>query len=275
MTQAIAIRRTRRRLQLQPSPAEWVRLRPGLRVLVVGASGAIGGAVVRVLAANRATIGAHSYRHGDTLRRLVKTEALADARIMLYPAELSTQRTCHALVDRFVRWAGGIDGLVQLSGDVRRPCRWEELTEAEWLADLNVNLSGPFFLVQRAMQAMRSAGGTIILTSTASARHGGGTHSMAYGVAKAGIECLTKGLARDGAPHGIRVNAVAPGFIDTPFHRVRMQRNLEDLARRAALVPLGRAGTPEEVAGLIAYLLSPGADYMTGECIAISGGDWL
>ena len=254
-----------------------VRLDAGKRVLVVGASGSIGAAVVRLLAQQAAVIGAHYHEHREPLQRLAKQQRLDEARLQLYAAELSSQPRCHVLVDQFVKWAGGIDGLVQLSGNIRLPRPWQDVTEGEWAADLAVNLSGPFFLAQRAMHYMKTQpdGGRIILTSTASAQHGGGSTSMAYGVAKAGIECLAKGLARDGAPHGILVNVVAPGFIDSPFHTERMRRSREQLVQRAALVPLKRAGTPDEVARVILFLLSVGGDYITGQCLAVSGGDWL
>jgi 3-oxoacyl-[acyl-carrier protein] reductase len=258
------------------SPIRHPRPEAGRRFLIIGASGGIGYAVVRLLVERGARLGAHYYRHPGPLRRLLAGGRLSGSQIRLYQAELSTQRRCHDLVDRFVRWAGGIDGLVQLSGTVHQPCRWEAISEASWGADLRVNLDGPFFLAQRAMRYMRAhGGGRIILTSTASARHGGGPTTMAYGVAKAGVECVVKALAREGASHRILVNAVAPGLIDTPFHVERMGRRPAELTRRAALVPLKRMGTPEEVAHLIIYLLSSGASFITGECIAVSGGDWL
>jgi len=162
-----------------------------------------------------------------------------------------------------------------LTGSIHRPVSWNEITEEDWDRDLGVNLKGPFFLAQAAMAAMTATGGRIILTSTASARHGGGPNSMIYGLAKAGIEYLVKALARVGAPHNILVNAIAPGLIKTAFHTVRLKRTREQLARRADLVPLKRAGSPREVAGVIAFLASDSASYLTGECINVSGGDWL
>lgn len=252
-----------------------ISIKPETRILVVGASGDMGGALVRLLVPWGVKIGAHYFENRGALDRAIMESGLDSASIKLFQADLSSQQACHMLVDSFVNWAGGIDGLVQLSGNIQKPCPWQELTEQEWLADLNVNLSGPFFLAQRAMHYMKEGGGRVVLMSTASAQHGGGATSMAYGVAKAGIECLTKGLAREGARHGILVNAVAPGFIATKFHTARMHRDEETLKKRAELVPLKRAGTPEDVARMIVYLLSSGGDYITGQCLAISGGDWL
>jgi len=122
---------------------------------------------------------------------------------------------------------------------------------------------------------MRRTGGRIILMSTASASHGGGSSSLAYGVAKAGIECLVKGLARDCAPDNILVNAVAPGFIETKFHTRKMKKTADELRQRVQLVPMKRAGTTAEFAGAILFLLSEGAAYITGQTLTIAGGDWL
>lgn len=122
---------------------------------------------------------------------------------------------------------------------------------------------------------MKNNGGRILLTSTASASHGGGSVSLAYGVAKAGIECMIKGMARDCAKHNILVNAIAPGFFLTKFHTEKIKRTQEQLQERINLIPLKRAGTTVEFAGTVMYLLSESASYITGQVIAISGGDWL
>lgn len=247
----------------------------GKRVLVAGASGGIGRATIRLLAHSDVWIGAHYKSNDATLYELIKKNELDQSRIHLFQADLTTAEASRKLVEAFVEWAGGIDVLVQLTGGVVQPVPWNKVTEAQWQADLDLNLTAPFFLAQSAMKYMQSSGGKIILASTASARHGGGRTSLAYGVAKAGIECLTKGLARIGASQGILVNAICPGFINTKFHTQQMHRTEQDLRRRAELVPLKRAGTPLDVAGMILYLASPLGNYITGECIPISGGDWL
>ena len=250
-------------------------LKPGMRICIAGASSDIGQALLEVLAGSDMKIGAHYFSARKSLGRFIEAGDCAQTNIKLYDGDLSTQSACDSLIDSFVDWAGGIDSLIHLAGNVKNPSHWEELTADDWKADLDINLSAPFFLARRAMKYMKPYGGRIVLTSTASAKHGGGKFSMAYGVAKAGVECLVKGLAREGASSEILVNAVAPGFIETKFHTDRMKRNEQDLKERAKLVPLGRAGKPEDVARMVVYLISQGGNYITGECISVSGGDWL
>lgn len=240
------------------------------RVLVVGASGGIGRAVVAaLLEAGASKVGAHHHRGGARLKGLL---AVGRTRVKAFPSDLTRAESAAALIANFARWAGGIDALVVLSGGAT-PALSAAVTPKQWRADLELNLTTPFFLAREAMKRMRS-GGRVVLCSTASAAHGGGPDTLAYGAAKAALECVVKGLARDGAPRGIRVNAVAPGFIKTGFHE-RLGRSAERVAARAKLVPLGRAGTPEEAAAAVLFLASPSSSYVTGHCLAVSGGDYL
>jgi 3-oxoacyl-[acyl-carrier protein] reductase len=246
------------------------------RVLIAGASSDIGLALMHRLAKAGWHIGAHCHRGRDRIEKMVGELTVSDGNFRIFESDLSSRDECRRLVDDFATWAGGIDALVQLTGNVSAVRHWETLEEPDWLADIAVNLSAPFFLAQRAFAYMKQgSGGRIVLMSTASASHGGGQDTLAYGVAKAGVECLAKGLARGGAPHNILVNALAPGLIDTRFHRDQLGRDADAVRRRADLVPLKRAGRPEDVARMAEYLLSEGGDFITGEVIAISGGDWL
>ncbi|MFA5088796.1 MAG: SDR family oxidoreductase [Candidatus Omnitrophota bacterium] len=245
----------------------------GKRILLVGASGDLGYAVLERLSGCDILVGAHYCHNRSRLDQFLARENRA--KIKLFSGEVSSQSGSRKIVQSFKKWAGGIDGLIQMSGSVSHVRHWEDLNQGDWDRDIAVNLSGPFFLAQEAMKHMKREGGKVIFTSTASASHGGGGNSMAYGTAKAGIECITKGLAREGAKQNILVNAVAPGLIMTKFHREQMHRTKKQLEERARLVPLKRAGSPEDVAGMVMYLLSPAGNYITGHIINVSGGDWL
>jgi len=121
---------------------------------------------------------------------------------------------------------------------------------------------------------MKKKGGKLILMSTASAKHGGGNRTMGYGISKAGVEALTKGLAREGAKYNILVNAIAPGLIDTRFHK-RLGRTTLDMKKRVKLSRLKRFGQPKEIAAIINCIISEEVNFITGEIISISGGDWI
>lgn len=254
-----------------------IPIKPKTRILITGASGDIGISLLRLLANYGVTIGMHCYSNQERLNNPIKSGLFKNSKTKVFQADLSNSEECTSLVDSFIAWAGGIDSLVLLSGGIKRPVSWEELTYDDWIYDINVNLTSTFFAARRAMQWMKTHenGGRIITVSTASAKHGGGGKSMAYGVARAGIECLTKGLAREGAPYNILVNCVAPGFIDTQFQTAKAGKTREEYEKRIELVPLKRAGRPEEVASIILYLVSEWSSFITGECIAVSGGDWL
>lgn len=248
------------------------KLGPGARTLVVGASSGIGLEVVRCLICNDGMLGCHFFSRGDALHEIVVRKT---ATTRLFQRDLQVANAPAELINEFVSWAGGIDVLIQLCGCVASTVSWEVVDEQSWAADLRVNLTAPFFLAREAMLRMKQMGGRVILTSTGAARHGAAECSMAYGAAKAGVECLTKGLAREGAKYNILVNAVVPGFVETQFHTRWMHRSAQQVTRRIQMIPLKRAATTREVASLILFLASPAASFITGECIAVSGGDWL
>ena len=147
----------------------------------------------------------------------------------------------------------------------------------DWSADMDLNLNQPFYLARAAMQKMASQGrgGTVLLTGTESALHGGSARSFPYAVAKRGTEAMVQGLAREGAPDGILVNGLRFGYIASGFHQRWHNRTPEDMQDRAELVPLKRGGDPREAAALMVYLLSGWARFITGQMIPLTGGDWL
>ena len=258
------------------SPSPFVRpgwlpaAEPGARILVLGASGGLGRALVdMLLEGSDCTIGAH----GDT--RLY--DAGGDSRVVPLRATLEGEADCTGVVDRFSEAAGGIDALVMLAGRLTGTDHWDHLTEDQWRADVDLNLNIPFFAARAALRRMKAqgSGGRIVLTGTESALHGGSPRSFPYAVAKRGTEALVQGLAREGASGGILVNGVRLGYIASGFHQRWSGHDETQMAERAQMVPLKRGGDPQEAAALIVFLLSGWSRFMTGQMVALTGGDWL
>ncbi len=249
----------------------WVpAVEDGRRILIAGASGGIGRAVVDMLrAGSDCVIGAH----GNT----AAYDAGGDPKVVPLRAALESEADCLELVDEFCAASGGIDGLVVLTGGLTRTDHWDSLSEADWRADMTINLDVPFFLARAALRRMKTqgSGGRIVLNGTESAIHGGSAQSFAYAVAKRATECMVEGLARDGAPHSVLVNGVRLGFFRSGFHQRWMDKDAGDMEERAGLVPLKRGGEPEEAAAMIVYLLSGWAAFITGQMLPVTGGDWL
>lgn len=241
----------------------------GTRILVTGASGGLGKALVDMLMeGSDCVIGAHgaTKRHPSDAPRIIHLQQ---------PFE--SEADCAGLVDTFVEKAGGIDALVVLSGGIHFSGHWKDMPEADWYRDMNVNLNQPFFLARTAMARMQGnvRGGRILLTGTESAIHGGSPLSFPYAVAKRGTECMVEGLAREGAPSGVLVNGLRFGFIESGFHQRWHKKSDANMVERADLVPLKRGGHVEEAAALMVFLLSGWAQFITGQMIPLTGGDWL
>lgn len=250
---------------------EWTPSVPsGMRILVTGASGGLGRALVdMLLESSDCIIGAH----GATKEH----PAAGRDNVISILRSFENEEDCKAAVNDFAAAAGGIDGLVCLSGRLEFPGHWEDMPEADWEANIDVNLNQPFYLARAAMAHMKTqkSGGRIVLNGTESAIHGGSAQSFPYAIAKRGTECMVEGLAREGAAHGILVNGVRLGCIASGFHERWLNKADEQMRQRIDLIPLKRAGRPEEAAALFIYLLSGWAGFITGQMIPLTGGDWL
>ena len=188
-----------------------------------------------------------------------------------YVCDVTDRQTCLNTVDRVVNDFGGVDVLVNNAGVVHGT-RITDIQPEEYDQILGVNLRGHFHMAQAVVPRMRERGaGNIVCVSSIAGRAGGGVFgSSHYAAAKSGIFGFAKGLARELAPEGIRVNAIAPGCIDNDFTRGKMTP--EDKARIAKGIPMGRLGTPDEVASVILFLASDLASYVTGVVLDVNGG---
>ena len=183
--------------------------------------------------------------------------------------DVASEEQIAALIGATVRDHGGIDILVNNAGVITL-CPLLELSAAQWDRTMAINLRGTFLASREALRAMCARKhGKIVNISSMSAKIGGVAAPADYSASKAGIITLTKSLALAGAAHGVNVNAVAPGPIDTDLTRAWGDEVNSDFA---ANIPFGRYGTAEEVAEAVAFLASDRAAYITGEVIDVNGG---
>ncbi len=241
------------------------------KVLVTGATGGIGTSLVRMFAEKGAVVGIHYHQNKEQAELLDREVESKGGRSGCFQADLLSSGGTD-LVDAFVERFDGIDVLVNNAGAI---CGFEDflnLDETAWSDTFQLNAQAPFFLAQRAFARMKkSGGGKIINISSIAAKYGGSARSLHYGASKAALEAVTVGLAKAGAPHKILVNAVRGGFIDTPAQqRLSSQK---DLKERIKLIPLQRAGKPEDIASLVVFLASDAGDFITGEIMTVAGGD--
>jgi NAD(P)-dependent dehydrogenase (short-subunit alcohol dehydrogenase family) len=244
----------------------------GRRALVTGATSGIGRATALLLADCGATVFATG-RDGVALAGVTRDARAGAAAILGTAGDLTDDAFRAELVRMAVQRLGGLDVLVNAAGIIQS-ADWRATGLPDWDRMLGINLRCVFALSQLAIPALIESRGAIVnLSSVAGPRAFPGV--LAYCVSKAGLDQLTRCLALELAPHGVRVNAVNPGVVRTNLHRsggMPADRYSTFLEHSKTTHPLGRVGEPEEIAQLVAFLVSDAAGWITGETIAIDGG---
>ncbi|MEZ5499699.1 MAG: SDR family oxidoreductase [Steroidobacteraceae bacterium] len=230
-------------------------------VFLTGAAGGIGRAVVTALRARDMRIFATDLALADL--------PCGDAGMSQATLDVRDHQAIAASVARCLRQFSRIDHVVHLAGRTGAG-PMDDISVAQWRDLLAVNLDSGFYLAQSVHAPLAASRGTLTFLSSSNGRNGGSAVSgPAYAVAKAGLINLMRYLSREWAPEGIRVNAIAPGPVDTPMlHRLDAKQRQDVVAR----VPLGRLGRDVEVAWAVQYLLDERAGFVTGSVLNVSGG---
>ncbi|MBR3691442.1 MAG: SDR family oxidoreductase [Clostridia bacterium] len=237
-------------------------------VLVLGASGGIGAAICRRFAEDGYAVALHYCSGAEKARQLTEELRAGGCDAEAFAADLSDPTAAEALIAAAEARFGHIDCLVCAQGIARRelvvdttPESWRQLTD--------INLGASVFAAKAVCRGMiRRGRGSILFVSSMWGTAGASLEAV-YSATKAGLHGLTYSLAKELAPSGIRVNCVAPGVIDTPMNG---DLSAEDMAALAADTPLGRIGTPEDVAEAAAFLCSERASFITGQVLGVDGG---
>jgi 3-oxoacyl-[acyl-carrier protein] reductase len=241
----------------------------GKTALVTGASRGIGRAIAIALARGKARVAinyAGNQAAAEESLRLVREAGSPDAR--LFQFDVADAEAAGKAVDEVVSSMGGLHILVNNAG-VALDQLVMRLKDEDWKRQLDVNLTGAFHLIRAAARPMMKARGGTIVNLTSVVGEMGNAGQAAYAATKAGLIGLTKSVARELASRNVRVNAVAPGYIDTD-----MTAALPEAAKlkMAEMIPLGRLGSAEDVAAAVAWLCSDQASYVTGEVLRVNGG---
>ena len=237
-------------------------------MLVTGASRGIGAAIARLAAAAGYTVVVNYAASADVAEVLAKEIGNASFAVQ---ADVGDERDVLAMFAEIDKRCGRIDVLVNNAGIAGSYGTLDTYTVESMQRLWAVNLTGPFVCAREAANRMRARGrgGSIINISSKAAVLGGTNEWVHYAASKGGIDTMTTGLAKELAPHGIRVNAVRPGLIESDFHLHATPGRVD---RMLPVIPMQRAGTAEEVAEAVVWLASPAASYVTGAFIDVTGG---
>src|SRR3954463_15286749 len=244
----------------------------GKVVLVTGASSGIGRATAELFGRCGASVPiTYNRNQAGADAAVAAIGSAGGGRAVAIQADVITTAEIRRMIAEVEKHLGPVDILVNNAGSLVERLRTMEMSESRWDEVMDLNAKSAFFCAQEVIPKMLEKGSGVIINVTSIAgRNGGAPGSIHYSSAKAAVLTMTKGLAKEFAAQGIRINAVSPGVIDTPYHETFTTPEIMQNLRKA--IPMGREGRPDEVAGVIAFLASDAASYLCGETIEINGG---
>jgi 2-hydroxycyclohexanecarboxyl-CoA dehydrogenase len=241
----------------------------GKVAIVTGAGGGIGSAIAKRLASEGAYV-IVTDMNGDGASAVVAEIEAAGGEAVAIVADIANGEACRELIAKVIDRKGRIDVLCNNAG-INRRGNLLSITEDDWRLSFAVNIDSMFHLCKAVIPHMIEAGGGAIVNTASQWGLYPAPNHIAYNVTKAAVASFTQNLARDYAPHKIRVNAVCPGEIHTPMLEAGVIRSGRTIADLDKLVPFGRIGKPEEVAALVAFLASSEAEFICGSLVEITG----
>jgi 3-oxoacyl-[acyl-carrier protein] reductase len=246
----------------------------GKAVLVTGASTGIGAALAAAYAAQKCRVGLHYHASAEAAERLAARIREDGGEVFPVRGDFGLAADVERVVEETAAHFGRLDGLVNNAGGMLGRVPLAEMTEEQYDRVMDLNARSVVTGCRVAAPWLRKQGGFIINTSSIAARNGGGIGSWLYGSSKAFVSNITRGLAKELAGDRIRVNAVAPGVIATPFHE--RYSTPEQLQAMKGTVPLGRLGVAEDCVGAYLFLSSEAmSGYVTGQVIEVNGGQLM
>jgi 3-oxoacyl-[acyl-carrier protein] reductase len=241
----------------------------GMTALVTGASSGIGAATALALASEGANILLHYNSNAEGAKNVLEQIQQKSAAATSIQADLTTREGIRSL-SRYAE-AKPIDILVNNAGSLLARTPVLDFTEELWDCVMTLNLTSAFFLSQAVLRGMKERQqGVIVNVSSVAARNGGGIGAIAYSSAKGALSTMTRGLTKEFASSGIRINAVSPGTVHTNYHETFSTPAMLEGVR--SITPAGRIGTPAEVADVIVFLCGPEARFIHGQVIEVNGG---
>ncbi len=248
----------------------------GLRALVTGSSTGIGAAVAKAYAANGMRVVVH-YKSSEAEANAVAAQIrAAGGEAHVLQADVADSAQAVDLVNKAADKLGGLDVLVNNAGALVKRTPIAEIEDEFFDSVVDLNVRSVVMASKAALPYLKKSGGkaSVINLSSIAARNGGGPGSSLYASSKAFVLNLTRGMAKEFVPFGIRVNGVSPGVIMTPFHE--RYSTAEQIEAMRKTVPMERVGTPQDNVGVFLFLASPAmSGYITGQTIEVNGGQYM